>query len=206
MLWLGAFALLYGSRLLERADIVRLSFDVPTVSWERIDAALTYAVPIPLVLFARAIFPAWRRFWTTGAIGLAVFAVYGVVSDATLNKPHSAVTANNVIAIAFFLGVMGWMFRPGLTHSRELRTLRIGALIVSVAAVADNLRGINVLAYPGPDLEPFGFTVLIACLGTVAIWRVIADSQRLVAINRELDIARRIQASILPQAMPRIAD
>ena len=105
LLWLGAFSLLYGSRLLERAAIVRLSFDVPTVVWERIDAAMTYMVPIPIVLFARAIFPAWRRFWTTGAIGLTVFAVYGVVSDATLDQPHSAITANNVIAIAFFVGV-----------------------------------------------------------------------------------------------------
>ncbi len=148
LLWLGAFALLYGSRLLERAAIVRLSFDVSTDVWERIDAAMTYAVPIPIVLFARAIFPAWRRFWTTGAIGLAVFAVYGVVSDATLNQPHSAITANNVIAIAFFVGVIGWMFRPGLTPSRELHTLRIGALIVSVAAVADNLRGMKVLRIP----------------------------------------------------------
>jgi hypothetical protein len=31
LLWLGVFSLLYGSRLLERAAIVRLSFDVPTV-------------------------------------------------------------------------------------------------------------------------------------------------------------------------------
>ena len=204
LLWLGAFSLVYGSRLLERAALVRLSFDVPEDSWERIDAAITYAVPIPIVIFAGAIFPAWRRFWTTGAIGLAIFAVYGVVSDAMLGQAHSAVTANNVIAIAFFVGINGWMFRPGLTPSRELRTLRIGALIVSVAAVLDNLRGLNVLEFPGPDLEPFGFTVLIGCLGTVAIWRVVADSQQLVAINRELDIARQIQSSILPQAMPRI--
>ena len=49
-----------------------------------------------------------------------------------------------------------------------------------------------------------GFAVLIASLGTVAMWRVVADSQQLVAINRELDIARQIQSSILPQAMPRI--
>ena len=203
-LWLGAFSLLYGSRLIERAAIVRLSFDVPTVVWERIDAAMTYAVPIPIVIFAGAIFPAWRRFWTTGAIGLAIFAVYGVVSDAVRDQAHSAITANNVIAIAFFVGVIGWTFRPGLTPSRELRTLRIGALTVSVAAVVDNLRGLKLLAFPGPDLEPFGFTVLIACLGTVAIWRVVADSQQLVAINRELDIARQIQSSILPQAMPRI--
>ena len=135
-LWLGAFSLLYGSRLIERAAIVRLSFDVPTVVWERIDAAMTYAVPIPIVIFAGAIFPAWRRFWTTGAIGLAIFAVYGVVSDAVRDQAHSAITANNVIAIAFFVGVIGWTFRPGLTPSRELRTLRIGALTVSVAAVA----------------------------------------------------------------------
>ena len=204
LLWLGAFSLLYGSRLLERAGILRLSFDVPEVFWERIDAAMTYMVPIPIVLFARAIFPDWRRFWTTGAIGLAVFAVYGVVSDAMLDQPHSAITANNVIAIAFFVGVMGWMFRPGLTPSRELKALRIGALSVSVAAVVDNLRGMKVLALPGPDLEPIGFTVLIASLGTVAIWRIVADAHQLVAINRELHIARQIQSSILPQAMPRM--
>jgi sigma-B regulation protein RsbU (phosphoserine phosphatase) len=204
LLWLGAFALLYGFRLLERAAILRLSFEVPTLIWQRIDAGITYAVPIPLTLFARAMFPAWRRFWTAGAAGLALFAVYGVLSDAALGRPHSARTANNVIAIAFFVGVIGWIFRPGLTPSRELHTLRIGALSVSLAAVADNLRGLKVLALSGPDLEPFGFTVLIACLGTVAMWRVIADSQQLVAINRELKIARQIQSSILPQSMPRM--
>ena len=36
------------------------------------------------------------------------------------------------------------------------------------------------------------------------MWRVIADAERLVAMNRELDIARQIQPSILPQSMPRI--
>jgi serine phosphatase RsbU (regulator of sigma subunit) len=54
-------------------------------------------------------------------------------------------------------------------------------------------------------VEPFGFTVLIACLGTVAVWRVLADAERLVAINRELAIARHIQSSILPQSMPRVS-
>ena len=48
-----------------------------------------------------------------------------------------------------------------------------------MAAVVDNLRGMKLLAVPGPDLEPLGFTVLYACLGTVAIRRVIADSHQL---------------------------
>ncbi len=159
LLWLGAFSLLYGARLLIRAAIFRLSFDVPDEVWERLDAGLTYFVPIPIVLFARAIFPGWRRFWTTGAIGLTVFAVAGGVADAILERPHSAITLNNIIAIAFFTGVIGWTFRPGLTPSRELSTLRIGLLIVSMAAVVDNLRGMKLLAVPGPELEPLGFTV-----------------------------------------------
>jgi sigma-B regulation protein RsbU (phosphoserine phosphatase) len=70
--------------------------------------------------------------------------------------------------------------------------------------MADNLRGMELVRYPGPDLEPFGFTVLIASLGAVAVRRVITDSQRLVVMDRELAIARQIQSSILPQSMPRV--
>src|SRR4029453_1813850 len=63
----------------------------------------------------------------------------------------------------------------------------------------------RLIAYPGPDLEPFGVTVTIACLGTLAAWRTIGEARRLVAIDRELAIARDIQASILPQVTPRVA-
>ena len=45
----------------------------------------------------------------------------------------------------------------------------------------------------------------IACLGTLAVWRTIGEARRLVAIDRELAIARDIQASILPQVTPRVA-
>jgi sigma-B regulation protein RsbU (phosphoserine phosphatase) len=204
LLWLAAFSHLYGLRLLIRTGTFRLYLDVPRAAWDFTDAAMTYAVPIPILFFARAAFPAWRRFWTVGASGLTVFAVYGIASDAMLDRPFSVEAANNVIAIAFFIGVVGWIFRPGLTPSRELRTIRAGALAVSLTAVADNLRGMGALRFPGPDLEPIGFTVLIACLATIAVRRVIADAQQLVAINRELDIARQIQASLVPQTMPRI--
>jgi sigma-B regulation protein RsbU (phosphoserine phosphatase) len=204
LLWLGVFALLYGSRLLIVTELFRLSFDVPEATWEYLAAAASYCVPIPFVLFARAIMPAWRRFWTLGALGLSAFAVYGIASDAFLDRPFSARTPNNVIAIAFFLALLGWIFRPGLTPSRELRTLRIGALAVSLTAMADNLRGLKVLRLSGPELEPLGFAVLIACLATVAVWRVLTDAQRLVVIDQELSVARQIQSSILPQVMPRV--
>jgi sigma-B regulation protein RsbU (phosphoserine phosphatase) len=205
LLWLGAFALLYGFRLLVRTDTFRLYFDLPNTGWDRTDAALTYAVPIPIALFLRASFPAWRRLLTPAVLALTVFAVCGIAADALLDQSHSALMANNVIAIGFFVSVLVWIFRPGLKSSPELHTMRVGASAVSATAVADNLRGVGALAFPGPDVEPFGFTILITCLGAIAVRRALDDAQRLVVIERELSIARQIQSAILPQSMPRVA-
>src|SRR5918993_4295433 len=168
LLWPALFAILYGGRLLLRTTTFRLFEDLPPLAWDLAEAAITYVVPIPIVLFARALFPAWQRFWTIGAAGLTGFAAYAILSDAIRGEPFSAVIANNIIAIGFFAGVLIWICRPGLTPSRELVMVRVGALAVSVTAVTDNLRGMGLLAMPGPDLEPFGFTILIVCLGNIA--------------------------------------
>jgi len=51
-----------------------------------------------------------------------------------------------------------------------------------------------VISWSGPDLEPLGSTVLIAGLGTIAARRAFKDAERLVALDKELSIARRIQS------------
>jgi phosphoserine phosphatase RsbU/P len=63
----------------------------------------------------------------------------------------------------------------------------------------------KLVTFRGPDIEPFGFTVLLGCLATLVAWRVAGNARRLVAIERELSIAQQIQSSILPQATPRVA-
>ena len=128
-----------------------------------------------------------------------------MLSDAILRRPNSAVTLNNLIAIAVVGALLAVIFRPGLPVTRELRIFRIGALSWSLTAVADNLRGMALVQFPGPDLEPFGFTMLVACLATLVARRAIEDARRLAVIDGELSVARQIQSSILPQAMPRVA-
>lgn len=132
------------------------------------------------------------------AVGVTVFAAYAIASDAILQRPYSMRTTNNLIAVILLGALVGVFFRPGLAPSRELRTAGAGVLALSLAALADNLRGMGILAFRGLDLEPFGFTVLVVCLGTIAGWRILGDAQRLAAIDPELSMARQIQASIRP--------
>jgi sigma-B regulation protein RsbU (phosphoserine phosphatase) len=202
---LAVFAFLYGLRLLARSPTFRLLFDLDPTVWNYAVAAITYVVPLPLFLFVRDVVSVLRRVTYWIALALAAFATYGIASDAFLRRPHSAITANNIIAVALIAFLLAVLFRPGLAFSRELRTVRIGVLAWSLTAIAANLRGMKLLTFPGPDLEPFGFTVLVACLGTLVVRRAVEDGRRLVAIDRELSIARDIQASILPQGTPRVS-
>jgi sigma-B regulation protein RsbU (phosphoserine phosphatase) len=204
LLWLGLFAWLYGARLLARTTTFRLCFDLAAPSWDRVAAALTYLVPVPLLLFARATMPQHRRRLGWFALGAGAFALAAILSDALAQRADTARVPNNALAVAFIVLLLGALFRPGLPPSRELRTLRVGVLTASATALADNLRGMGFVAFPGPDLEPLGFTVLVFCLGTLATWRVLAEARRLVAIDRELGIARQIQTSILPREMPQV--
>jgi len=203
--WLAVFAFLYGARLLARTRTFRLGFDVAPWVWEYAASAITYTIPLPIVLFVRAFWPAWRRSATFNALALIAFASYGISSDVILHSPNSARTPNNVIAVILLACLLAVLFWPGRPPSRELRTARAGVLTWALTATLDNLRGVNVVRFRGPDLEPFGFTILVACFATLAIRRMLDDARRLVAIDRELNVAQQIQSSILPQAMPRLS-
>lgn len=202
--YLGIFALMYGLRLLARTDIFRIAVGFDDAVWEYLAAVLTYVMPIPLILFARALEPGWRKLWNGVLIGLVVFATGAIAADALLRRPNAALTLNNLIVITLIVALLARFFRPGLRPSPDLRAFQVGTAAVSLTALADNLRGMGALGFPGPDVEPFGFSIAIACLGIVAARRIIGEARRLVAIDRELSIARDIQASILPQAMPQV--
>ncbi len=197
LLWLGVFALLYGIRLLVRTTTVRLFFDLDPSLWDYADAAITYVIPLPILLFARTFGPSWERFWTVGVVVMTAFAIYAIASDLILRRPESASTSSNFITIAFFAGLLVWLFRPGPGPSRELRLLRVGGLAVSATALADNLSGVGVIDVPGPELEPFGFTVLVGCLGTAAVQRITLEAQRLVALEVANAELRERQAEML---------
>jgi sigma-B regulation protein RsbU (phosphoserine phosphatase) len=203
--WFGLFAFLYALRLLAHTDTFRLFFSLPPAFWLYLISAITYVIPLPAVFYLRTAFPRWRRPLGWAVLFLAVFAAGAVATDAVLRRPDSARTPNNLIAIAFMAGSLALLFRGTWSPSRDLRTLRVGLVSVAVTAVMDNLRGLGVLSWRGPEVEPVGSAVLIFCLGSIAARRVLQGAERLLALDKELSIARQIQSSILPRSMPSVA-
>jgi sigma-B regulation protein RsbU (phosphoserine phosphatase) len=203
--WFSLFALAYGLRLLAQTDSVRLLFDKPPIFWDHVISIITYTIGLPVVLFLREMFPAWSRPQGWIAIFLGVFATGAMTADIVLGRSYAAQTMNNLIAITFLFLALGLLFRPGLTRSRELTALRVGLVGFAIAALVDNLRGLGVPGLPGYSVEPVGFALLIACLGTVVASRIVGNAQRLLSLDKELSIARRIQDALLPLDTPKLA-
>ncbi|MBI3402265.1 MAG: PP2C family protein-serine/threonine phosphatase [Acidobacteria bacterium] len=55
------------------------------------------------------------------------------------------------------------------------------------------------------QIEPFAMLVFMTSVGYLVVQRVLAGERRLVAVSRELDLAREIQQSLLPHALPDVA-
>jgi len=81
--------------------------------------------------------------------------------------------------------------------------LIVGLNIWLLFVVQTNLVGLGILS--GHNIEFIGFLIFVTSLGYVAAYRTFANEEQLTAINKELDIARQIQASTLPQSVPKLA-
>src|SRR3979490_2337651 len=114
--------------------------------------------------------------------------------------------ANNVfvIAVCALLAVYYIAVRRTKSPSREVTVVLAGLAIVALFAIENNLAYLIVLPQH-EDFEPIGFFIFVCCLGYVTARRALAKEERLLAINKELQIANQIQASILPREVPQLA-
>jgi sigma-B regulation protein RsbU (phosphoserine phosphatase) len=201
--WFGLFALLFGVRLLILADTVRFTIGLSDRAGFYVAAALSAIVPLPALLFLQEIFPHWKRLLTWALGAQVLLGVAAIVTDQVVGRPDSLRLFNSVWILALFLTLTVALFRQSAMHP-SVQALRIGALTFSCAVVLRNLS--NVTALPiWLDLEPIGFAVFLATLGRVVISRTVEREERLVALNKELELARQIQASILPRGVPNLS-
>jgi hypothetical protein len=210
LIYFGLFCTLYAVRLLAHLSSFRSLFDEPQAIWGYVVWIITCTIVIPFGLFLYQLANEHlRKFLRWLLVAQSAFAIFGIlaaairVSLAKLFLANSAMMFGTFVAIAVFLAAVKWRPGPRQRLSHEFRIFMTGFLVWMLFVVHANLLGLKILT--GYNVEFVGFLAFVVCLGYVSAYRTFANEERLLAINKELEIARRIQSSTLPQNVPALA-
>jgi len=207
LIYFGLFCILYALRLLTTLLSFRSLFHEPLVFWRYVNWVITCTIILPFLLFLYQLLDEHlRKFLRWLLVAQTLFAVFGILAAALGVSLTKLGFANNFMIFGTFLAsglflVASNQRSDQLNHlSHEIRVFLAGFLVWGLFVVHANLVGLRILT--GPNVEFLGFLVFVACLGYISAYRTFANEERLVAINKELEIARRIQSSTLPQSVP----
>jgi sigma-B regulation protein RsbU (phosphoserine phosphatase) len=196
LFWLALFAILYGQRLWLQSGLLQLMIP-PSLFFDKLRASANYLVPIPAFFYFEASGFLGRsgRKW---AIALA-FPFFCLVVATLIFGPQPQFTLINhvIVIISLIALIVQSLRRTG--SDRDFVIIRRGIAVFVAFALYDNIsQSFGRQTY----IEPIGFAVFLATLGYVAAKRSLHRDQQFSQIQKELEIARRIQTDILPQAYP----
>jgi sigma-B regulation protein RsbU (phosphoserine phosphatase) len=211
IMWMGVWSAMYGVRPLadSLADVARVPrwfqacvpcLDTVCVYFVMVAASLAFLelTTGKLRLFLKAVI----------FVGLAI-GVAGIGFFIFTGSPYRLVLYNQLLASCSLLVLVTVVTLPGLSRKflvlQNRGVLAAGTIFFAMEALFVNLA--RPLGYETPQiLDDMGFAALLFSLGYVALRRVYANEHRLLLIENELVIARRIQASILPDANPQLSN
>jgi sigma-B regulation protein RsbU (phosphoserine phosphatase) len=197
LIYFALFAILYGARMWMQTRLFGFIFG-GSQAFIRVSSAINYVVPVPAFLFFNGAGFIRRK---ARIFIYSFFAIMGILALATLIAGRSSLyeQTNNVLVIVALLLLLT---EPMRRHAadRGFVVARRGLLTFTGFALWDNVIGI--FQWRLPRIEPLGFVALLAALGYVAARQSMQREQQLADIQKELEVARRIQLSILPPEFP----
>ncbi len=198
--FLAMFAFLYGQRLRIDSEVLRLGIPYSEF-FVRLRASINYLVPIPAFAFFEAAGFLGRKGKNVVVILSVLFL--SLVSATVIFGPNKNYDyVNNLLVI---LAIPAVAVRSHLMRSREpdFNIIRIGLLCFVIPSIFDNIRGLWLQGFwHASPIEPYGFAIFLGCLGYVAARRLLRRDLELSEMRAELDLAQRIQLSILPTEFP----
>lgn len=206
LLYFGIFVVLYGVRLFLGDRIILSVFGISPGIARHIVRTITFTIGLAsLSIILEVVQARWRTVFQWALAVQLTFTVLAILSEAFGVAGRAADIANNLLVLATWVLIVVFLFLlrlPG-RMPRELRVFAFGLAIFGFFVLHANLASLHVL--PGRDIEPVGFVIFVCSLGYLVAYRIFAGQESLFAIQKELEIAEQIQASILPRDVPRRA-
>jgi sigma-B regulation protein RsbU (phosphoserine phosphatase) len=201
LIYLALFAILYGLRIWIQTDLLDLTM-LGSSFFPRFRSAMNFAIPIPAFLFLHAAGLLHRR---DKIAAYVLGIVLGLLAIATLAfGPHHILDLIDNVLIIAGLSTLALRSLGKSSVNPDFVLVRRGLLIWLAFVFWENMQ--SVLGFQFRDVEPFGFVAFLGALGYVAARQILLRDQQLNEIQKELEVAKRIQLSILPAAFPNSAN
>ncbi len=211
LVWWGIWSAMFGLQTLVQTPAIlaalpsSLNSAIPYIS-----TAIMYMLLVSALLAWRELSRGKLRFLLQLEIfvGLAI-AVAGIATFVRIGTPDRWMPYNNGLAVFAMLILLVVVLVPKFASKFLVmghhRVLVAGTLIFAAEALYTNLS--SVLQYRTlPLIASLGFIALLLSLGYVALEIVFSNERRLLSIETELETARQIQSSILPDRVPEVAN
>jgi sigma-B regulation protein RsbU (phosphoserine phosphatase) len=208
-LWLGIWSAMYGTGLLTRTQLMLTA----SPGWLRIyipyaNAANTYLMVVVAFFTFLQLSEGRLRLvmWTVNLAGLGV-AIAGVSWFVYAGSEDRFIRYNGIVTVCGLLVLLTVLAVKKLSDEYLVllnrRVLATGTLVFVSVALLVNL--CNALHYNLPHVvNHLGFAVFLLSLGYVGVQIVFGSERRLLSIEKELEVARELQFSILPITIPEI--
>jgi len=206
LLYFGVYVILYGTRVFLRASPLLPVFAISPAVADHIIRAITFTFSVPLLfLFLEIVQARWRRVILAALAVQLIFAAIAIPLDLFDIDRRQVDVTNSLLVLASWvlLIVLLFFLQPPGRLPRDLRVVAVGLGVLGLFVIHANLTGLHLIG--GRDLEPAGFLFFVCTLGYLVAHRIFAKEESLFAIQKELEIAEQIQASILPRDVPRRA-
>ena len=209
LLYFSLFSLLYAVRLIFRQSFLHALVAAPESFWKysnlMINNFIDNFIVVPLTLFVIELVQGWWKAFLRWLLALQIaFAAVRFLSELfdVSRSPVEIIYHVMIVAYSALLIAYPLSFPRGQRMPREFKAVYAGLAVFGLFVAWNNLADLGKI--PGANFEPIGFLILICCLGYIAASRTYGNEQRLLSIQKELEIARQIQSSILPRKVPRV--
>jgi sigma-B regulation protein RsbU (phosphoserine phosphatase) len=205
LLWFGLFAAPYGLALICRSVFLPESDGRTELLIVIVGKLVGLAATIPALLLFQEFYGTGWRLSSKWLVWVYASAVAGVLCLMAIHEhprsiPSPGITLVILVPLVLLVNRIAGYHPPPINGRLAIFT---GLLAFFLTFSYDHLahwRSGNVRA----RTEPFGFIVLMFCLGYVVSRRVAVNESEWLSMSNEMQAARRIQTAILPSIIPTI--